>query len=67
MAVTGDNHIVGGVAEGYGVIDYNNKITVTASANSSGADRVGTVTLALDSDPSKKAVLTLTTSKAVGE
>lgn len=67
VTASGDYHIVGNVPEGYAVLDYNNKITVTASYNANGADRTGTLTLALDSDPSKKAELTLTTAKAAVE
>lgn len=63
VTASGDYHIVGGVPEGYSVTDYDDVLTVTAAANSSGADRSGTLTVALDSDPKKKAVLTLKTKK----
>lgn len=63
----GDWHIVGKTPEGYSVKIDGDSLTVIAQPNSGTSDVTGTVTLALDSDESKTATVTLTTSKAAGE
>lgn len=66
VAATGDYHLVGKTPNGYQVKDLGGKLKVTAKPNRGTSDVAGTVTLALDSDPSVTAVLTLTTAMAEG-
>lgn len=62
IEATGDYHIEGKRPAGFSVKDLGGRLKVTAKPNRGTSDVTGTVTLALDSDPSVKAVLTLTTA-----
>lgn len=62
IEATGDYHLDGKTPRGYQVKDLGGRLKVTAKANRGTSDVTGTVTLVLDSDPSVKAVLTLTTA-----
>ena len=62
VTASGDYHIVGKTPKGFSVKDEGGKLTVTAKPNRGTSDIEGTVTVALDADPTKKAVLTLKTA-----
>ena len=64
VTASGDYHLVGKTPKGFIVQDEGGKLKVTAKVNRGTKDVTGTVTVALDADETKKAVLTLTTSKA---
>lgn len=59
---SGDYHLVGKIPKGFAVKDLGGKLRVTAKANYGTSAVTGTVTLALDSDPSVTATLTLATT-----
>lgn len=64
ITATGDYHLVGKTPKGFSVKDMGGKLKVTAKPNRGTSDVEGTVTLALDSDPSVTAELSLTTAMA---
>lgn len=64
VTADGDYHIKGSVPEGFDVKDENGSLVVTAQPNKGTSDVTGTLTIALDSDETKTATVTLTTSKA---
>ena len=64
ITATGDYHLVGKTPKGFSVKDMGGKLKVTAEPNRGTSDVEGTVTLALDSDPSVTAELSLTTAMA---
>lgn len=66
ITATGDYHLVGKTPKGFSVKDMGGKLKVTAKPNRGTSDVTGTVTLALDSDPSVTAELSLTTAMAEG-
>lgn len=52
--------------EGFSIVDTDKGVKITAEANESkAAERTGKITFTLNEDPTKTAVLTLTTAKAV--
>lgn len=64
VTASGDYHIVGKTPEGFSVKDLGGKLAIVADPDRGTSDVTGTVKLALDSDETKTATLTLTTSKA---
>ena len=64
ITATGDYHLVGKTPKGFFVKDMGGKLKVTAKPNRGTSNVEGTVTLALDSDPSVTAELSLTTAMA---
>lgn len=63
VTASGDYHLVGKSPEGFLVEDNGGSLTIVADANRGTSDVEGSVTVALDADPTKKAVLTLKTAK----
>lgn len=64
VTADGDYHIVGKTPRGFSVEDREGQLTVTARENRGTSDVTGKITLALDSDETKTATVTLTTQKA---
>ena len=63
VTASGDYHLVGKQPEGFLIEDKGGSLTIVAEANRGTSDVTGSVTVVLDADETKKAVLTMKTAK----
>lgn len=67
VEASGDYHIVGKMPDGFSVKDLGGKLAIVAEKNRGTSDVTGSVKLALDSDETKTATVSLITTKVSGE